>query len=90
MSKAVICKCFSFTRKKAPSGSSSTNRFFGDVLTRNVDRNKPNTVGLLKTEIETFIVSLPTETCLRAIKDFEKRVEVCIQHQGGDFQHNFE
>jgi len=49
-----------------------------------------NVYRLLKTEIETFIASIPTEMCQRAIKNFEKRIEVCIQHQGGHFEHNFE
>ena len=64
--------------------------YFWGYCKANVYRNKPNTVGLLKTEIETFIASIPTEMCQRAIKNFEKRVEVCILHQGGHFEHNFE
>ena len=63
--------------------------YFWGYCKANVYRNKPNTVGMLKTEIENFIASIPTEMCQRAIKNFEKRVEFCIQHQGGHFEHNF-
>ena len=64
--------------------------YFLGYCKANVYRNKPSTVGLLKTEIKTFIAPIPTEMCQRAIKKFEKRVEVCIQHQGGDFEHKLD
>ena len=63
------------------------NFFLWGYCKQNVYKNKPTNVADLKTEIENFLAEIPVEMCARVVKNFQKRVEICIQREGNHFEH---
>ena len=51
--------------------------------------NKPQTIGDLKTAITARIRAIPVEECARVIDSFVRRLQMCLQRQGGHLEHIF-
>ena len=56
-------------------------------LKENVFRRKPNNIDTLKEAIREILSSIDQDTMAAVIANFEKRVNMCIQQQGGHFEH---
>ena len=54
-----------------------------------VCENNPQTIGDLKTGITASIRAIPIEECVRVIDNFARRLQVCLQRQGGHLEHIF-
>ena len=52
-----------------------------------VYRNRPRNIDELKEAIRQEIRSIPRETLLRAKRSFLERIELCLQAEGGHFEH---
>lgn len=61
--------------------------FLWGYLKENVFRTKPNNIDTLKEAIREILSSIDQDTMAAVIANFEKRVNLCIQQQGGHFEH---
>ena len=49
--------------------------------------NNPQTISDLKTAITARIRAIPIEECVHVLDNFEGRLLVCLQRQGGHLEH---
>ena len=52
--------------------------------------NNPQTIPDLKAAITAAIKAIPREECGRAIENFARRIQVCLQRRGAHLEHIFE
>ena len=56
-------------------------------LKDNVYRNNPQTIPELKEAITQKINAIPKEECIRVINNFARRIQICLQQNGGHLEH---
>ena len=56
-------------------------------LKDNVYQGNPQTIEELKTAITAKIRAIPKEECVKVIDNFARRVQVCLQRNGGHLEH---
>ena len=56
-------------------------------LKDNVYQGNPQTIKELKTAITAKIRAIPKEECVKVIDSFARRVQVCLQRNGGHLEH---
>lgn len=56
-------------------------------LKDNVYQGNPQTIEELKTAITAKIRAIPKEECIKMIQNFARRVQVCLQRNGGHLEH---
>ena len=52
-----------------------------------VYQENPQTIEELKTAITAKIRAIPKEECVKVIDNFTRRVQVCLQQNGGHLEH---
>ena len=55
-------------------------------LKDNVNQGNPQTIKELKTAITAKIRAIPKEECVKVIDNFARRVQVCLQRNGGHLE----
>ena len=50
-------------------------------------QGNPQTIEELKTAITAKIRAIPKEECVKMIDNFARRVQVCLQRNGGHLEH---
>ena len=63
------------------------NRFVGHISRLNVYHNKPQDIGGLKLEIESFVSNITAETCKAVVQNFFGRVWGCMLSHGALVAH---
>ena len=56
-------------------------------LKDNVYQGNPQTIEELKTAITANIRAIPKDECVKVIDNFVRRVQVCLQRNGGHLEH---
>ena len=51
------------------------------------NKDNPQTIEELKTAITAKIRAIPKEECVKVIDNFARRVQVCLQRNGGHLEH---
>jgi hypothetical protein len=83
----IISKRKEFFWARHSPDLSPLDYFLWGYCKENVYANKPSTLSELKQNIEEFIRSIPSEMCVRVIRNLSARLQRCIDLHGAHIEH---